>query len=54
MNALTQANVSLSGMFGVLSIKPVLNLQSTFSQLACPATGVYESFMRNCPYPCAE
>lgn len=38
----------------VLSIKPVLNLQSTFSMLACPATGYYESLMRNCPYPCSE
>jgi len=54
MNNIGPSNITMDGMFHVLSIKPVLNLQSTFSMLACPATGYYESLMRNCPYPCSE
>jgi len=54
MNALGQADVSLEGMFGILSTKPVLNLQTTYSILACPADSYYESFVRYCNYPCVE
>jgi len=54
MTALGQKKLSLDGMFQVLSTKPVLNLQTTYSILACPADGTLQSFTRYCPYPCVE
>lgn len=54
MNAMGQSGLTLDGMFKVLSIKPVLNLQTTYTILSCPADGTYKSFNRYCPYPCAE
>jgi len=54
MNALGQENVSLDNMFKVLTNKPSLNLQTTYTILSCPATGEYSSFVRYCPYPCVE
>jgi len=54
MKAMGQNNVTLSGMFSVLSVKPVLNLQTTYTILACPADGTYKSFARYCEYPCVE
>jgi len=54
LNALGQANVGYPGLFKVLSVKPVLNLQSTFTMLTSPADGSYTSYTRWCPYPCAE
>lgn len=54
MNAVGQENWSLETALEVLSVKPVLNLQSTFTMLALPADSSYTSLMRNCPYPCAE
>jgi len=54
MDAMGQANVGYPGLFKVLSVKPVLNLQSTFTMLASPALGTYTSYTRWCPYPCAE
>jgi hypothetical protein len=55
MNGIGRANITLQNMFDkVLSIKPVLNLQSTLSMLACPATGFYSTHTRWCPYPCVE
>lgn len=55
MEGLGRNNLSLQALFkNVLSVKPVLNLQSTFSMLACAADNSYISYVRNCPYPCAE
>jgi hypothetical protein len=54
MNAMGQQHLTLDGMFKVLSVKPVLNLQTTYSILACPADGIYRSYLRYCPYPCVE
>jgi len=54
MDALGRNNLSLDGMFKVLTVKPVFNLQTTYSILSCPATGEYRSFTRYCPYPCVE
>jgi len=54
MNAMGRSNLSLKNMFKVLSVKPVLNLQSTFTSLACPADGTYTSYTRYCQYPCVE
>jgi len=54
MTALGQNNVNYAGLFKVLSVKPVLNIQTTFSMLTSPADGSYTSYSRWCPYPCAE
>jgi len=54
MNSLGQDQLSISNLFDVLSVKPVLNLQTTFTMLACPADGTYQSLTRYCKYPCVE
>jgi len=54
MNAMGRSNLTLQGMFEVLSIKPVFNLQTTYTILACPADGTLQSWTRYCPYPCVE
>jgi len=47
-------NASLQGMLQVLNIKPVLNIQTTYSMLACPADGTLQAWARYCNYPCVE
>jgi hypothetical protein len=54
MESMGRTDLSLNGMFNVLTKKPVLNLQTTYSILACPADGSYQSFARYCRYPCVE
>jgi len=55
MNAIGQKNISLDIIFKkVLSLKPVFNLQTTFTVLASAADGTYKSFVRNCQFPCVE
>jgi len=55
MDSLGRNNLSLDNLLTkVLSVKPVLNLQSTFAMTTCAAEGTYKSYIRNCPYPCAE
>jgi len=54
MNAIGQDNLSLDTMMKVLTTKPVFNLQTTYTILACPATGEYTAYTRYCPYPCVE
>jgi hypothetical protein len=54
MTALGQANLGLPGLLEVLSVKPVLNLQSTFTMLTSALDETYTSLTRWCPFPCAE
>eukprot|EP01126_Amoeba_proteus_P048753 TRINITY_DN5658_c0_g1_i4.p1 TRINITY_DN5658_c0_g1~~TRINITY_DN5658_c0_g1_i4.p1 ORF type:complete len:465 (-),score=73.54 TRINITY_DN5658_c0_g1_i4:64-1458(-) len=54
MDAIGQNNITLQNMFEVLSVKPVFNLQTTYTILSCPADGTYLSWTRYCPYPCVE
>jgi len=54
MNAIGQKDISLAGLFSVLSVKPVLNLQSTYTILGVPKNGTWMSWTRWCPYPCVE
>eukprot|EP01125_Pyxidicula_operculata_P012605 TRINITY_DN4144_c0_g2_i1.p1 TRINITY_DN4144_c0_g2~~TRINITY_DN4144_c0_g2_i1.p1 ORF type:complete len:311 (+),score=62.90 TRINITY_DN4144_c0_g2_i1:95-1027(+) len=54
MNSIGQSGITLDQMFSVISSKPVLNLQTTYSILSCPATGNYTTFTRYCPYPCVQ
>jgi len=54
MNALGQSDLSLPNLLQVLSVKPVFNIQTTYSILFCPATGEYQAYTRWCTYPCVE
>jgi len=54
MNALGQSALTLKGMYDVMSIKPILNLQTVYTLLACPADNSYTSIVRFCNYPCSE
>jgi len=54
MNETGRDGITLDKILKVLTTKPVLNLQTTYTILSCPATGEYESFIRYCPYPCVE
>jgi len=54
MNSMGQKAISYQDLFQVLSVKPVFNLQTTFTMLTSAGLGTYETFTRYCPYPCAE
>lgn len=54
MTALGRSNLTPDNLFGVLSMKPTINLQTTYSIVACPATGFYETYVRWCDYPCVQ
>jgi len=54
MNAMGRDNLSLDSLYKVISTKPTLNLQTTYSILACAADGTYKSYVRWCPYPCVQ
>jgi len=54
MKALGPSNLNPKSLFGIMGMKPTLNLQTTYSIVACPSTGYYESFVRNCEYPCVQ
>ncbi|MCJ8734127.1 hypothetical protein PDJAM_G00231700 [Pangasius djambal] len=52
MNKTTQANITLSTIYDVLSTKPVLNKLTTYTALMEVSTGRLESYIRDCPSPC--
>jgi len=54
MNQLGRNNITPKNLFGILGTKPTINLQTTYSIVACPATGYYETFVRWCEYPCVQ
>eukprot|EP01087_Luapelamoeba_hula_P021033 TRINITY_DN727_c0_g1_i1.p1 TRINITY_DN727_c0_g1~~TRINITY_DN727_c0_g1_i1.p1 ORF type:complete len:488 (-),score=81.30 TRINITY_DN727_c0_g1_i1:33-1496(-) len=54
MYAMGKNNVTLQGLLNVLTVKPVFNIQTTYSILAIPSKGTYQSYTRWCPYPCVE
>jgi len=54
MNQLGQAGLSSPALLEILSQKPTLNLQTTYSIIAHPATGSYQSQIRYCTYPCVQ
>jgi len=54
MNNLGRDNISPQNLFKILGMKPTLNLQTTYSIVACPTTGYYQTFVRWCDYPCVQ
>jgi len=54
LNNFGQKGFTLDKMMQVISTKPVLNIQTVHSILACPATGEFSSWLRYCQYPCVQ
>jgi len=54
MNAMGRNAATLDNMFKVLTVKPVLNIQTTYSILANPSNNTFYAYSRYCPYPCVE
>jgi len=53
MKDLGPSNINPKNLFTkILGAKPTLNLQTTYSIVANPSTGYYETFVRWCNYPC--
>jgi acid ceramidase len=52
MMTLGQSNVSASGIYEVLSSKTTLNKTTAHTVIMSIATGLYETFIQNCPDPC--
>jgi hypothetical protein len=52
MKELGQAGVSFSGLFNVLSARPNLNMETTYTALMHVATGEYQAFIQECELPC--
>jgi len=52
MSAIGQGRVNLEAMYQVLSTKPLLNAQTTYTTSMAPYNGTYTTFMRVCPPPC--
>jgi len=52
MNSMGRDNLSLQGMYQVLSIPPVLNAQTTYSALISAGHHDYDTYSRTCPDPC--
>jgi len=54
MNEMGRQNLTLDGMYKVLSTKPIMNLQTTYTFLSSPADSYLSCVVRNCQYPCVE
>jgi hypothetical protein len=54
MQAMGQSHATLENMFKVMSTKPVLNLQTTYTYQAHPASGTYKTWTRWCQFPCVQ
>jgi hypothetical protein len=54
MNALGRGNLNLANLFQIMSMKPTLNLETTYTILAVPKNGTYMSWTRWCPFPCVQ
>jgi len=54
LKAIGQSRITMSGLFSVLSTKPVFNIQTTYSIMSIPANGTWLSWTRWCEFPCVE
>jgi len=52
MNDMGRTGISFSNLLSVLTIKPVLNLKTTYTALMSPFNGRMATFRRTCPDPC--
>jgi len=54
MNRMGQGNITVQNLFGILSQKPTLNLETTYSIVASASLGFFETYVRSCEYPCVQ
>jgi len=54
LNSMGYQNCTLNNLFKVMSTKPVLNLQTTYTFLSIPKNSTYETYLRWCNYPCVQ
>merc|ERR1711916_104915 len=55
MNDIGASRITLDAMFeGVMSQKPTLNLETTYTFLSVAANSTYKSYVRYCPWPCVQ
>jgi len=55
MKNMGQSSINAKNLFTkILGAKPTINLQTTYSIVAVPATGFYETYVRWCNYPCVQ
>jgi len=54
MKQMGRTGVNANNLLGILGMKPTINLETTYSIVACPTTGFYETFVRWCAYPCVQ
>jgi hypothetical protein len=52
MEKMGRQNMTFDGLLNVLSTKPVLNSETTYSALISARTLYYQTFKRTCPKPC--
>jgi hypothetical protein len=53
LNAIGQENISLDSLYRVLSAKPLLNAQTTYTTLMAPYNATFSTNKRVCPPPCS-
>jgi len=53
MKAIGQKRISLQAIYEVLSTKPILNAQTTYTTSMSPYNGTYSTYKRICPPPCS-
>jgi hypothetical protein len=54
LNEMGYQNCTLANMFKIMSTKPILNLQTTYTFLSIPKNTTYETYNRWCNYPCVQ
>ena len=54
MDGVGQAGINTRSLWDVMSTKPVLNLQTTYTVIMVPKNGSISAFSRWCPFPCTQ
>jgi len=54
MTQMGRAAITEPHLLDILGMKPTINLQTTYSIVACATTGFYECYVRWCEYPCVQ
>jgi len=54
MTHMGRDNITIKNLYGILSMKPTLNLQTTYSIVASASLSFIDTFVRTCEYPCVQ
>ncbi|XP_069833799.1 acid ceramidase isoform X2 [Dendropsophus ebraccatus] len=52
MDKTTQKNISFATIYDMLSTKPVLNKETTYTTMMSVSENKFETYLRDCPQPC--